>query len=92
MSKRIHPVKAPVDKARQDWPLVVYVWIGGLGFAGYAIGRIALDGRPHPLHWASGLGGRHHRLRRRLAMVSLARGHHLTKLTLMLSKSQGEEF
>ncbi len=57
MSKRIHPVKAPVGKARQDWPVVVYVWIGGLGFTGYAIGRIALDGRPHPLHWASGLAG-----------------------------------
>ena len=55
MSKYAKPGKAGSKKARQDWPLVVYVWIIGLGFAGYVIARIALDAQPHPLHWASGL-------------------------------------
>ena len=57
MSKYAKPGKADAKKARPDWPLVVYVWIIGLGFAGYIIARIALDGQPHPLHWASGLAG-----------------------------------
>ena len=41
----------------KDWPLVVYVWIIGLAFLGYAVARIALDGYPHPLHWAAGVAG-----------------------------------
>ena len=41
----------------RDWPLVVYIWAVGLGFAGYFVARIVLDGQPHPLHWASGLAG-----------------------------------
>lgn len=49
--------KPSTKKASKDWPLVVYVWIVGLGISGYVVARIALDGRPHPLHWASGLVG-----------------------------------
>lgn len=44
-------------KAKKDWPVVVYVGMIGIGFLGYVIGRIALDGYPHPIHWASGLIG-----------------------------------
>jgi hypothetical protein len=57
MSKYAKPGKADSKKARQEWPLVVYIGIIGLGFAGYIIARIALDGQPHPLHWVSGLAG-----------------------------------
>ena len=57
MSKYAKSAKAGPKKARQEWPLVVYAWIIGLGFAGYVVARIALDGQPHPLHWASGLAG-----------------------------------
>jgi hypothetical protein len=45
------------EKKRLDWPLVVYAWIVGLGLFGYIAARIALDGYPHPLHWASGVAG-----------------------------------
>jgi hypothetical protein len=43
--------------ARTQWPVVVYVWIAGLGFVSYLTARIVLDGQPHPLHWAYGLAG-----------------------------------
>jgi len=57
MSKIARHTKSTPKPARKDWPLVVYVWISGLGFASYVIARIALDGQPHPLHWAAGLAG-----------------------------------
>jgi hypothetical protein len=57
MSKHTKLAKSTAKSARTDWPLVVYVWIVGLGFTSYLIARIALDGQPHPLHWASGLAG-----------------------------------
>jgi len=37
--------------------VVVYVGIFETGFLGYVIGKIVLDGYPHPIHWASGLIG-----------------------------------
>lgn len=40
-----------------EWPLVVYVWIIGLGVSGYLIARIGLYSSPHPVHWLSGLAG-----------------------------------
>ena len=43
--------------ARREWPVVIYVWIFGLGFSAYLIARIALDSQPHPLHWAAGVAG-----------------------------------
>ena len=44
---------------RQDTPVVVYLWIVGLGLLGYlVVGEIFLGSRPHPFHWIAGfLGG-----------------------------------
>jgi hypothetical protein len=50
-------VKHRKVKTKKEWPLVVYFWIVGLGFMSYVVTRIALDGYPHPIHWASGLVG-----------------------------------
>jgi hypothetical protein len=44
-------------KVRKETPLVVWLWTLGLGFLSYLVTRIALDGYPHPLHWASGAAG-----------------------------------
>ncbi len=49
--------KPTARKQRQEWPLVVYVWMGGLGLGGYVVARLLLDAFPHPIHWASGLAG-----------------------------------
>ena len=57
MSKRAKLTQGAVKPARKEWPLVVYVWIGGLGFTSYIVAGIAFNGQPHPLHWASGLVG-----------------------------------
>ncbi len=57
MSKQTKAVRGTAKTAQKDWPLVIYVWIIGLGLTGYFIGRIALDAQPHPWHWASGLIG-----------------------------------
>jgi hypothetical protein len=42
---------------KKEWPLVIYIWMIGMGFLSYAVGRIALNAYPHPYHWASGLAG-----------------------------------
>jgi hypothetical protein len=56
MGKRVARPKTKPD--RREWPLVVYLWIVGLGFGGYLIvGRLLLATRPHPVHWAAGLAG-----------------------------------
>jgi hypothetical protein len=53
-----HVVRAKTKPGRREWPLVVYLWIVGLGFGGYLIiGRMLLATRPHPVHWAAGLAG-----------------------------------
>lgn len=57
MSKPVKSKKVIKKKVRQDWPLVVYVWIIGLGFMSYLVARIALAAYPHPVHWASGIIG-----------------------------------
>ncbi len=49
--------KAKAQKAQAGWPVVVYLAIGGFGFTGYFVARIVLDGKPHPLHWISGIAG-----------------------------------
>ena len=54
---RFKVTKGKKERKSKDWPLVVYVWMVGLGIFGYVTARIALDGYPHPLHWASGLVG-----------------------------------
>jgi len=41
----------------KEVPLVVWIWMFGLGFLSYVVARIALDGYPHPLHWTSGAVG-----------------------------------
>jgi ABC-type branched-subunit amino acid transport system permease subunit len=41
----------------KEVPLVVWVWMFGLGFVSYVVARIVLDGYPHPLHWLSGVVG-----------------------------------
>ena len=54
------PAKSPrgAGKKRDDgWPLVVYVWIVGLGCLGYIVILIGLDTYPHPVNWAGGLAG-----------------------------------
>jgi ABC-type branched-subunit amino acid transport system permease subunit len=35
----------------------VYFWAFGLGILAYAVARVALDAKPHPIHWLSGLIG-----------------------------------
>jgi len=58
MSKPVKNPRAKQKKARQDWPLVIYVWIMVLGVLGYlVVGEIILGARPHPLHWLAGLLG-----------------------------------
>ncbi len=58
MKKRIVRTKKKSRQERREWPLVVYLWIVGLGFSGYLIvGRLLLATRPHPVHWAAGLAG-----------------------------------
>ena len=57
MSKRSRAAGSTAANTHLDWPLVVFVWIAGLGFTGYIIARIVLDSQPHPVHWASGLVG-----------------------------------
>jgi CHASE2 domain-containing sensor protein len=44
-------------KVRKETPMVVWLWVMGLGFLSYVVARIALANLPHPIHWASGLVG-----------------------------------
>lgn len=49
------PSNQKVNK-KKEWPLVVYIWAVGLGLVGYAVvGEMALEPKPHPIHWLSGL-------------------------------------
>jgi len=58
MGKTRRPKKGRNRRREEGWPLVVYMWIAGLGLAGYLfVGELALRSRPHPLHWAVGLLG-----------------------------------
>ena len=54
MSKPAKSNKTSGKKTRQDWPLVIYLWILGLGLMSYVVARIALGAYPHPIHWISG--------------------------------------
>ncbi len=49
--------KSKVRKLQANWPVVVYFAMAGFGFASYLVARIVLDGKPHPLHWISGIAG-----------------------------------
>ena len=58
MVRRAAKAKGKSQIHNREWPLVVYVWIIGLGFSGYlVVGRMLLAARPHPVHWAAGLAG-----------------------------------
>ena len=57
MSKSVKSKKVGGKKARQDTPMVVYVWVFGLGLMSYVVARIALAAFPHPVHWVSGIAG-----------------------------------
>ena len=54
MSKPTKSKKVSTQKTRQDTPLVVFMWVVGLGLLSYIVARIALDAYPHPIHWAFG--------------------------------------
>lgn len=43
--------------AGKETPLVVWMWMLGMGFLSYLIARIALYASPHPYHWASAVAG-----------------------------------
>lgn len=57
MSKHPKTSGTPLKAVSKGWPLVIYVWVFGLGLAGYFIGRITIADQLHPLHWAAGLVG-----------------------------------
>lgn len=51
-----------IDKQQKisnnDWPIVVYMWIFGLGFISYSVvGEMVLNSKPHPVHWLTGIVG-----------------------------------
>jgi CHASE2 domain-containing sensor protein len=50
-------VRENKKKVRKETPLVVWLWVLGLGLLSYVVARIALDGYPHPIHWAFGVAG-----------------------------------
>lgn len=53
----MRPRRPTKTNRRRDWPAVVYLWTFGLGLSTYSVARLVLDGKPHPIHWLSGLGG-----------------------------------
>ena len=57
MSRIAKAAKGKIEKSAQGWPVVVYFALFGGFFLGYVIGRIALNGYPHPWHWLSALVG-----------------------------------
>jgi hypothetical protein len=42
---------------QKETPLVVWLWMIGLGFLSYLVARIVLYAYPHPIHWAAGAVG-----------------------------------
>lgn len=57
MSRIAKPSKSKGKVQKATTPVVVYFSAAGMGLLSYAVARVALDGYPHPLHWASMLGG-----------------------------------
>jgi hypothetical protein len=58
MGRHVAKAKSNSRTHRREWPLVVYVWIIGLGFSGYlVVGRMILASQPHPVHWTAALAG-----------------------------------
>ncbi len=57
---RISVTRRPTAKkaeTRKEWPAIVYLWAFGLAILSYAVARVVLDGKPHPVHWLAGLVG-----------------------------------
>ncbi len=54
MSRIAKTAKVKIENSIQGWPVVVHFALFGGAFLGYLIGRIGLNGYPHPLHWLSG--------------------------------------
>lgn len=58
MSKPTKSKKISRQKARKYTPVVVYMWVIGLGLLSYLFaGEVVLGSRPHPFHWVAGLVG-----------------------------------
>ncbi len=59
MSKKsTKPLKKSDKKEKQDTPVIVYMWVIGLGVLGYlVVGEAIFETRPHPIHWLAGLIG-----------------------------------
>jgi ABC-type branched-subunit amino acid transport system permease subunit len=53
--------KKPASKRqKQEWPVVIYIWVIGLFFFAYLVSRMILDAYPHQFHWLAlpiGLSG-----------------------------------
>lgn len=58
MSKARTKKSRPIPQQKKgERPAVVYFWALGLAILAYVVGRIALDGWPHPYHWLAALTG-----------------------------------
>lgn len=57
MNKLTKKPGRPDAKKSKEWPVVIYLWVVGLGLAGYVTGEITLSDRPHPYHWLLLLAG-----------------------------------
>ncbi len=51
MGKPIIKANRQKSQKPKEWPVVVYVWMIGLGFAGYLTGEFVFAAKPHPYHW-----------------------------------------
>lgn len=45
------------NKKSKEWPVVIYLWMMGLGIAGYLTGEFYFRSKPHPFHWLLLLSG-----------------------------------
>jgi CHASE2 domain-containing sensor protein len=54
-SVTVHPASQQKPKTAPGVPLIVLFWGAGLGLVGYIGSRFVFT--PHPLHWASAVGG-----------------------------------
>lgn len=58
MSKITKSTTSKNTRTRREWPVVVYVWIIGLGLLSYLfVGEVVLGGQPHPWHWVAAVAG-----------------------------------
>ena len=55
--KAARQTRAKNSPKEKEWPVVVYIWIIGLGIVSYVVARAALDMQPYPYHWLSAILG-----------------------------------